>query len=237
MIRAQLRPVSLQEKSVILKPTSFTGVQTGAQTMVTTQAFQQQYQPATQSYQVPVTQGANISWTQPLTTQSALAQQTFGQPSVVQWQTLQPVVYAQAYRPKLYQQAFHPANYNQFNQPAMGFSYAGQLGAFTSGMNVVHGIAHNILQPNIDISETNSEVVVTYDLPLVDQNNLNISVGHDSVTLQADSQQGVFYRTVTLSTDVSPETCEATLTNDILEIRLPKASQNRRKININQQTE
>jgi len=236
MIRAQLRPVSLQEKSIILRPTSFTGVQTGVQG-IAAQAIQHQYQPTIQSYQVPVTTSANVAWTQPIATQSALAQQNFGQSSVVQWQTLQPAVYAQAYGPMVYQQTFQPVTLGQFTQPAMGVSYAGQVGAISSGINVVHGIAHNILQPNIDISETNSEVVVTYDLPLVDQNNLNISVGHDSVTLQADSQQGVFYRTVTLPTDVSPETCEAILTNDILEIRLPKISQNRRKININQTAE
>ena len=231
MIRVQLRPVGQQQNSTIFRPMYATNqigaVQANAwqapigpvggafttlgQTNVpTSQAFTTGGQLQTSGIQGSLAQSYHVPTTQ--LTSIPLTQATMAYP----WQTLQPSIYAQAFN-----QAMVPG----FLPTAQGLAQAG----------IVQGVSHNIVQPFIDIAETNSEVVLTYDLPFVDQNNLSLSVSHDSVTLQANSGQGVFYRTVSLPTDVFPESCEAILTNDILEIRMPKASQSRRKVNVNQQ--
>lgn len=223
MYRVQLIPVSQQQNSTIFRPTAvtsaispFTGAQAG---MYQAQGFIPSFQPMT-GYQVPVSRVG--SFTQSYQIPSTLLTgapwvQSFAQ----SWQ---------GYQPTLYSQAIHPVA-TSYLQPSTGM-IPGQM---MMQSNLVQGIAHNIVQPNVDIAETNSEVVLSYDLPLVDQNQLNLSVSHDSVTLQANSGQGIFYRTVSLPTDVFPESAEATLTNEILEIRIPKTSQSRRKVNVNQQ--
>lgn len=236
MFRVQLRPVSQQQNSTIYRPMAsaanqITGTQTSWQTGgVQAQGFIPTNYQQVSNFQVPTNFTTSLvqSYQVPSTTLSTTLPQTTMVPP---WQSYQPVVYAQS---------FHPMSTGFAQQSFMPTTTGLAPMAQTSSMiypqqQVVQGISHNIVQPKVDISETNSEVVLSYDLPLVDQNNLNLSVSHDSVTLQANSGQGIFYRTVNLPTDVFPESAEASLTNEILEIRIPKASQSRRKVNINQQ--
>lgn len=224
MYRVQLIPVSQQQNSTIFRPTStasaispITGTQTG---MYQAQGFIPSFQPVT-GYQVPVSRVGSFSQSYQIPT-TLLTSVPWVQSFAQSWQ---------GYQPTLYNQAMYPVA-TSYLQPSAGMVHPGQMMMQT---NLVQGITHNIVQPNVDIAETNSEVVLSYDLPLVDQNQLNLSVSHDSVTLQANSGQGIFYRTVSLPTDVFPESAEATLTNEILEIRIPKTSQSRRKVNVNQQ--
>ncbi len=232
MFRVQLRPVSQQQNSTIFRPvaTAFspmTGVQS---TSLQSQGFASSNQLAS-SNQIPATSQLSSvaqSFQIPTTTlTSGLGTTPWTQTTMVNpWQ--QSNLYTQAYQP--ISNAYQSLQTSGIVSP---FLQSGQM--MLQQPYVVQGISHNIVQPKIDISETNSEIVLSYDLPLVDQNNLNLSVSHDSVTLQANSGQGIFYRTVTLPTDVYPDSAEASLTNEILEIRIPKASQSRRKVNINQQ--
>ncbi|NRD80935.1 Hsp20 family protein [Bacillus sp. BRMEA1] len=100
--------------------------------------------------------------------------------------------------------------------------------------NLVSTQQSNIIQPSVDLSETSSEVVLACELPNADQRNINISLNDNSVSIQAQSGQGIYHRVVSLPTDIRPELCEATLTNGVLEIKMPKSSQARRKVNVNE---
>ncbi len=96
-----------------------------------------------------------------------------------------------------------------------------------------------LTQPRVDLSETNSDVVVAAELPNINPNNLNLTVTDDSITISA-STAGIggmtatsIYRTVSLPTNVRAEHCSASYNNGILEVRCPKADlATRRRIQV-----
>ena len=96
-----------------------------------------------------------------------------------------------------------------------------------------------LTQPRVDLSETNSDVVVAAELPNINPNNLNLTVTDDSITISA-STVGIggmtatsIYRTVSLPTNVRAEHCSASYNNGILEVRCPKADlATRRRIQV-----
>lgn len=98
-----------------------------------------------------------------------------------------------------------------------------------SSQQGVSFVSSGLAQPRIDLSETNSDVVVAAELPNINPNNLNLTVTDDSITISA-STMGVpgmtatsIYRTVSLPTNVRAEHCSASYNNGILEVRCPKA--------------
>ena len=96
-----------------------------------------------------------------------------------------------------------------------------------------------VWQPAIDMSETESEVLVRVELPGVDPKNVDVSVTADTVTIrghvQADQETrnkayyrrelryGTFQRTLALPTEMAGEQAKATFKHGILEVRIPKA--------------
>lgn len=105
--------------------------------------------------------------------------------------------------------------------------------------------------PRLDLYQTDREVVVTAELPgLVSKDDVEITATEDSLTIRGEikrSQEasdrsyhrterfyGTFARTINLPAEVEPEKATASYQNGILEIRLPKAAQQRqRRIQIN----
>lgn len=186
---------------------------------------------------------------------SGINQQTI-QPWAIAQQAQQGNVYAQAYAQQvaqqvaqantllqqqaLQQQALQQQAIQQqiaLQQAALQQSgFINQMGQNQNQNQNGQGISMiqtNLVQPRVEIAETNSEVVLSCELPYADPNNLNLSVSEDSVSIQAFSSQGTYNRTVSLPTDVRAESTEATFTNGVLEVRLPKVNQARRKVNIN----
>lgn len=90
----------------------------------------------------------------------------------------------------------------------------------------------------IDLSETNSDVVVAAELPNVNLNDLHLTVTDDSLSISAmawvGNQATSLFRTIALPTSIKAEQVEATYSNGILEIRAPKADISaRRRVRIN----
>ncbi|MCL6450830.1 MAG: Hsp20/alpha crystallin family protein [Acetobacteraceae bacterium] len=122
-----------------------------------------------------------------------------------------------------------------FASQAFAGPYAGQflLPSYLAG-------GTGIVQPRVDLFETNSDVVVACELPNVNPNDLNLTVTDDSVTISANAfwatgTPSAFYRAVTLPTTVRPEHATAIYTNGVLEVRMPKsdlAGRRRLKVNI-----
>lgn len=100
--------------------------------------------------------------------------------------------------------------------------------------------------PRIDLYQTDSEVVVTAELPgLVSKDDVEITATENSLTVRGEvkraqeaAQQdyfrserfyGTFARTIGLPAEVEPEKATASYKNGILEIRIPKAARQRQK--------
>ncbi|NLU49465.1 MAG: Hsp20/alpha crystallin family protein [Syntrophomonadaceae bacterium] len=96
--------------------------------------------------------------------------------------------------------------------------------------------------PRIDMYETDSEVVVSAEVPGVEsKNDIEVSVSENQLSLSGEikktrdvSEQGIhrseryygrFYRTIPLPPYVDTEASTASYNNGILEIRIPKTDE------------
>lgn len=92
--------------------------------------------------------------------------------------------------------------------------------------------------PSVDIMDTGKEVVVTAELPGVDEDNIDVSITKDTLTIKGEKKgekeekgrdfhlversYGSFLRTIPLPVDVETEKVGATFKKGVLTIKLPK---------------
>jgi len=95
--------------------------------------------------------------------------------------------------------------------------------------------------PAMDVTETDSEVVVTTELPGVDRKDIDVEVLPESLSLKAEMSReterkdetyhrrervwGRFERTIPLPAEVVSDQVNAVFKDGVLEIRLPKTEQ------------
>lgn len=108
----------------------------------------------------------------------------------------------------------------------------------SQGMTAPWGFYSGVVQPRVDLFETTSDVVVACELPVTNPNDINCSVNDDSVTISANAywatgQPSSFYRTIPLPTNVRSDQAQASYANGLLEIRMPKSEQMRRRLRVN----
>jgi HSP20 family molecular chaperone IbpA len=106
------------------------------------------------------------------------------------------------------------------------------------GMTSAIAPSSGMMQPRIELAETNSDVVVTAELPNINPNNLQLTVTDDSLSISALAISGgmttSLHRTVALPCSVRAEHVDATYSNGILEARLPKSDLTaRRRVKVN----
>lgn len=91
--------------------------------------------------------------------------------------------------------------------------------------------------PRMETSETDKQVKITAEVPGIDENNLNVSVRGDTITIKghkedssakennkrtAERHYGTFERTMKLPYQVDGERAEAILKNGVLTVTVPK---------------
>jgi HSP20 family protein len=97
--------------------------------------------------------------------------------------------------------------------------------------------------PSVDISETDTEIVVKAELPGIKKEELEIEVLPETLSLSAEVERereeegrifrrrervwGRFEREIPLPVEVKPDAANAKLENGLLEIRLPKTEEAR----------
>jgi HSP20 family protein len=103
--------------------------------------------------------------------------------------------------------------------------------------------------PTVDVSETDGEVVVRAELPGMTQNDVELNLQDNVLTLKGEKKQekksekenyhriersyGSFSRSFTLPTGVRQEDVKATFKDGVLEITMPKSEEAKpRKISI-----
>jgi HSP20 family protein len=95
--------------------------------------------------------------------------------------------------------------------------------------------------PSVDIFETEGELVLTAEVPGIDEKDIEIKVEDNTLTLKGERKfeketkeenyhriersYGSFYRAFTLPNSIDPEKIQATHENGVLKITMPKRSE------------
>jgi HSP20 family protein len=104
--------------------------------------------------------------------------------------------------------------------------------------------------PSMDLVETDTHFVLKADLPGMKQDDIAIEFEGDTLTISGERTEqherkeggvlrvergsGAFRRTLTLPQGVDPDAMEATFTDGVLEVRIPKPEEQRpRRVEIN----
>ncbi len=100
--------------------------------------------------------------------------------------------------------------------------------------------------PRVDVYQTDDEVIATAELPGIEsKEDIDVSVADNSLTIKGEFRRasdvkeenfyhseryfGAFSRTIPLPAEVKPEQARASYRNGILEVRIPKSEQGRKK--------
>lgn len=184
-----------------------------------------QFSPQTQGYNVPLQTGAVSMSPWSSTMQfGSISPQT-------------PISYA--FNPNIgLQQISSPmGQFSQIN-PQMHSSLIQQQYQQQMGMSTGIRTSSGMAQPRVELAETNSDVIVTAELPNVDPNNIYLTVTDDSLSISAMAQMSgmtsSLHRTVALPTTVKSEHLDVSYSNGTLECRLPKSDFSaRRRVKVN----
>jgi HSP20 family protein len=126
-------------------------------------------------------------------------------------------------------------------------AFRNNFSPFNTGMPALQRTRQlrNFREPLTDVYETDSEVVITMELPGINKEEIRISAADDGIEVRVekrsereDTERGMrtiersyegFYKYVPLTAEVDTERIDATYNNGVLEIRAPKSEQGRRK--------
>jgi len=96
------------------------------------------------------------------------------------------------------------------------------------------------LMPSMDITETEKEFVITAELPGLERKDVEISLEDNVLTIRGEKKSetkpddknknvhvsersyGVFYRVLELPSGIDPSSVQATMSNGVLKITIPK---------------
>lgn len=103
----------------------------------------------------------------------------------------------------------------------------------------------SLRMPALDVYEEKDDVVVKAELPGLSRENIEVQVADNVLTIKGEKKKdeevkeeeyyrcersfGAFSRSVQLPAEVKPDQVKATFKNGILEVRLPKTEEARRK--------
>ena len=99
--------------------------------------------------------------------------------------------------------------------------------------------------PSVDIFEEGNSIVVKSDLPGMSKEDIEVNLTDDTITLSGEKKEeekvekknfyyherayGSFSRTFTLPAEVQSDKAKASFKNGVLEVRIPKSEEARRK--------
>lgn len=111
---------------------------------------------------------------------------------------------------------------------------------FTRGLNVVGPQGQSTLMPKVDVTETDKEIVLTAELPGLERKDIDISLEDNVLTIRGEKKveeekkdekknyhvsersYGMFYRALELPAGIDPKSIQATMSNGVLKITIPK---------------
>jgi HSP20 family protein len=122
---------------------------------------------------------------------------------------------------------------------------------FIANMGWSGSVVHDVLSPRIDLAETDKEVIVTAEMPGLDENDIDVSLDRNTLMIRGqktaekedkekhyyhvERAYSTFYRAVPLPCEVDDEHVKATYKKGLLTVHLPKirgVAQARKRIEI-----
>ena len=119
---------------------------------------------------------------------------------------------------------------------------------FTRGVSIAGTPMANNLLPSIDATETDKEIVITAELPGLERKDVDVTLedgiliirGEKKIDVEqkddknknvhvAERAYGVFYRMLELPPGVDPSTVQATMSNGVLKVTIPKPAHSETK--------
>jgi HSP20 family protein len=130
---------------------------------------------------------------------------------------------------------------------------------FTRGVPMFATQAMANIVPSVDVTETDKEIEITAELPGLERKDVEISLEDDVLTIRGEKQSeseksdqngkgekgdkndknknyhlsersyGVFYRMLQLPSGIDPSTVQATMSNGVLRITIPKPAKSQPK--------
>jgi HSP20 family protein len=115
------------------------------------------------------------------------------------------------------------------------------------GFGLMAAPAQSNLLPSIDVTETDKEIEVTAELPGLERKDVEISMDDDVLTIRGEKKveakqedknknyhvtergYGVFVRAIQLPAGVDPSSIQATMSNGVLKITIPKPAKSEPK--------
>jgi len=84
---------------------------------------------------------------------------------------------------------------------------------------------------DFDVKEKDNEILVRAEVPGFDENELDVQVNNNVLTIRAEKEQKgeereeyrSFYRSITLPTGIEADKAQATYRNGVLEVHIPRA--------------
>jgi HSP20 family protein len=115
--------------------------------------------------------------------------------------------------------------------------FARQIGPVGAQTNII---------PNIEISDTDKAIEVSAEMPGLERKDVEISIEDDTLTIRGEKKveenqkdknnvqlsersYGVFYRVLELPPGVDPSSVQATMSNGILKVTIPKPAKSEPK--------
>lgn len=117
---------------------------------------------------------------------------------------------------------------------------------FTRGFGVPGMPAINLI-PSVDVTETDKEIEITVELPGLERSDVEISLNDDVLTIRGEKKVeskekddkknvhlaerafGVFYRAIQLPAGVDAGSIQATMSNGVLKITIPRPAPSQAK--------
>jgi HSP20 family protein len=118
---------------------------------------------------------------------------------------------------------------------------------FTRGTLEAAGPAQANLVPSMDVTETDKEIVITAEMPGLERKDVDISIVDDVLTIRGEKNvetkkndkdrnyhisersYGMFYRALQLPPGVDASKVQATVSNGVLKITIPKPARSEPK--------
>ena len=107
------------------------------------------------------------------------------------------------------------------------------------------GSGLSMREPNLDLYEEKDQIVVKAELPGMNKDDIQVSISDNILTLKGEKKKeeedtgkdyyrserayGAFIRTLPLPAEINPDKVQAAFKNGVLEIRLPKSEEAKKK--------